>query len=307
MVKIEEEKPVWTIETIAEKLNTTIEEVSTTKTIDWGWKDLNPEHAEALGDLLSKAVNCVNCNLFVNEVGPKGGMAIGRALPFMTKLVQIDLQQWQIGVEGAKVLGPAVAAHPRLKSLKLYYNKLGWEGTEHIARACAHHKTLTNLDLGDNGMDEEGARHIAAMLTTNTSLTRLDLTKNEGLVDMQEVKTWLLGQVQQIMQTRETPLELILENPPGKKWHPSDKPPPPAIEEDDDPSHFAKQMASVYRHPKYTKFWEREKPDKPEEQYTWEREQPLPEQPNVHPLEAKAQEGAEGEGPAIVEIEESAP
>lgn len=306
-VRIFDENVEWTAELLAEAIGTTIEEVTNSKNVDLPWKAMYPRHAKAFGDLLSYATGAVNLNIFVNELGPEGAVAIARSIPLMPKLVQIDLQQWQIGVEGAKVLGPAVAAHPRLKSLKLYYNKLGWEGTEHIARACAHHKTLTNLDLGDNGMDEEGARHIAAMLTTNTSLTRLDLTKNEGLVDMQEVKTWLLGQVQQIMQTRETPLELILENPPGKKWHPSDKPPPPAIEEDDDPSHFAKQMASVYRHPKYTKFWEREKPDKPEEQYTWEREQPLPEQPNLHPLEAKAQEGAEGEGPAIVEIEESAP
>ena len=91
------EPPIeWDMEKLAEKLGTTPEEVATMKTIDWGWKELYPEHAQALGDLLSKAANVVNLNMFVNEVGIEGGKAIGRALPFMPKLVQIDLQQWQI-------------------------------------------------------------------------------------------------------------------------------------------------------------------------------------------------------------------
>ena len=50
-------EPIVDMEKLAEKLGTTVEEVSTLKTIDWGWKELYPEHAEALGDLLSKA-NC---------------------------------------------------------------------------------------------------------------------------------------------------------------------------------------------------------------------------------------------------------
>jgi Ran GTPase-activating protein (RanGAP) involved in mRNA processing and transport len=225
------EKTEWTKEELAEKLNTSIEEVSTAKTIDWGWKELVGHHAEALGELLSHAANVVNLNMFVNEVGPQGGKAIGKALPFMPKLVQVDLQQWQIEPEGAKYVAEALAKHPRIKSIKMHYCKLGWEGTEYIARAVAQHKTLTNLDLGDNGMDEAGARHIAAMLATNTSLTRLDLSKNEGLVDNPETKEWFLGEVTKIMAKRVTPLTLILENSPGKKWHPNDRPPPPVRED----------------------------------------------------------------------------
>ena len=171
------------------------------------------------------------CSAFVNEAGPEGGIAFARAMPKMTKLVQADLQQWQITPEGAKAVAAALQVHPRIKSLKMHYCKLGWEGTEHIARACAQHKTLTNLDLGDNGMDEQGARHIAAMLATNTSITRLDLSKNEGLVDNPEVKSWFLTTVEEIMKTRPKPLNLIIENSPGQKWHPNDKPPPPVREE----------------------------------------------------------------------------
>jgi Ran GTPase-activating protein (RanGAP) involved in mRNA processing and transport len=149
----------------------------------------------------------------------------------MPKLVQIDLQQWQVEPEGAKAIAASLATHPRIKSLKMHYCKLGWEGTEHIARACAQHKTLTNLDLGDNGMDEQGARHILAMLSTNTSITRLDLSKNEGLVDHAGVKSWFTQEVEKIMRTRDTPLNLIIENSPGKKWHPTDRPPPPVKED----------------------------------------------------------------------------
>ena len=168
---------------------------------------------------------------FVNEVGPEGGIAFARAMTKMTKLVQADLQQWQITPVGAKAIAASLQTHPRIKSLKMHYCKLGWEGTEYIARACAQHKTLTNLDLGDNGMDEQGARHIAAMLATNTSITRLDLSKNEGLVDNDDVKAWFLGEVEKIMQTRVTPLNLIIENSPGQKWHPNDRPPPPVRED----------------------------------------------------------------------------
>ena len=227
----EEDTSVWDKERLAEKLNTTIDEVTAAKTIDWGWRELYPKHADALGDLLSHAENVVNLNMFVNEVGPPGGAAIGKALPHMPKLVQIDMQQWQIEPEGAKAMADSLAKHPRIKSLKMHYCKLGWDGTEYIARACAQHKTLTNLDLGDNGMDEKGARHIAAMLATNTSITRLDLSKNEGLVDNPETKTWFLEQVEEIMKKRKTPLNLILENSPGQKWHPNDKPPPPVRED----------------------------------------------------------------------------
>jgi len=230
MAEIEEVK-TYTKETLAEKLGTTIDEISTTKTIDWGWRELVPSQAEAMGDLLEHAVNCVNFNAFVNEAGPEGGIAFARAMPKMVKLVQADLQQWQVTPEGAKAIAKSLAVHPRIKSLKMHYCKLGWEGTEYIARACAQHKTLTNLDLGDNGMDEQGARHIAAMLATNTSITRLDLSKNEGLVDNDEVKSWFLGEVEKIMQKRVTPLNLIMENSPGQKWHPNDKPPPPVREE----------------------------------------------------------------------------
>ena len=226
------EKPAreWTAETLAEKLNTSIEEVRMAKTLDWGWRELVPEHAPALGDLLCNAVNCVNANFFVNEVGPEGGKAIGKALPYMKKLVQIDLQQWQVTPEGAKYIAEALAVHPRIKSIKMHYCKLGWEGTEYIAKACAHHKTLTNLDLGDNGMDEQGARHIAAMLATNTSITRLYLSKNEGLVDNPETKEWFLTELEKLLAKRVTPLNLLLENSPGQKWHPHDRPPPPVRE-----------------------------------------------------------------------------
>merc|ERR1719231_229016 len=201
------------------------------KTLDLGWKNLEGPDAAGLAEILKKAKNCVNLNLYVNEVGPKGGKCIADALPYMPKLVQMDLQQWQVKPEGAKYIADAVAAHPRIKSLKMHYNHLGWDGTEYIAKACAHHKTLTNLDLGDNGMDEAGARHIAAMLATNTSITRLDLSKNEGLVDNDEVKSWFLGEVEKIMKTRVTPLNLIIENSPGQKWHPNDRPPPPVRED----------------------------------------------------------------------------
>jgi hypothetical protein len=50
----------WTAESLAEKLGTSVAEVAALKTIDWGWKELNPEHAEALGDLLCHASNAVN-------------------------------------------------------------------------------------------------------------------------------------------------------------------------------------------------------------------------------------------------------
>jgi len=230
MPTIEEEKPDSDIDTVYGKLSISEEDVKTKKTLDLGWKNLEPHDAPMLQEILSKAVNVVNLNLFVNEVGPRGGKAIAAAMAFMPKLVQIDLQQWQVKPEGAKYIADAVAVHPRIKSLKMHYNHLGWEGTEVIAKACAYHKTLTNLDLGDNGMDELGARHIAAMLATNTSLTRIDLSKNEGLVDNIEVKNWFQGEVAKILANRETPLTLILENSPGQKWHPNDKPPEPVKE-----------------------------------------------------------------------------
>jgi len=225
MAIIEEVKPDATVEEVYQKLACDEEYIATNKTLDLGWKGLEGQHAAGLAEILKKASNCVNLNLFVNEVGPKGGKAIADALPYMPKLVQMDLQQWQVKPEGAKYIADAVAAHPRIKSLKMHYNHLGWEGTEYIAKACAQHKTLTNLDLGDNGMDEAGARHIAGMLATNTSITRLDLSKNEGLVDNAETKAWFEGEVAKILQSRPTPLTLILENSPGQKWHPNDKPP----------------------------------------------------------------------------------
>jgi len=230
-MSVVEEKKTWDKNSLAEKLGTTVAEVSTVKVLDWGWRELTPEYAPALGDLLEHAANVVNFNAFVNEAGPEGGIAFARAMPKMPKLVQADLQQWQVEPAGAKAIAASLATHPRIKSLKMHYCKLGWEGTEYIARACAQHKTLTNLDLGDNGMDEQGARHIAAMLATNTSITRLDLSKNEGLVDNDEVKSWFLGEVEKIMKTRVTPLNLIIENSPGQKWHPNDKPPPPVRED----------------------------------------------------------------------------
>ena len=268
MAEIVEEVKVYDKESLAEKLGTSLTEIATLKTIDWGWRELVPDQAKAMGDLLEHATSCVNfkCvsfaisvffasphpspqllssshspplslsllssrSAFVNEVGPEGGIAFARAMTKMTKLVQADLQQWQITPVGAKAIAASLQTHPRIKSLKMHYCKLGWEGTEYIARACAQHKTLTNLDLGDNGMDEQGARHIAAMLATNTSITRLDLSKNEGLVDNDDVKAWFLGEVEKIMQTRVTPLNLIIENSPGQKWHPNDRPPPPVRED----------------------------------------------------------------------------
>ena len=203
----DEERPDASVEEVYQKLACDEEYIMTNKTLDLGWKGLEPHHAAGLAEILKKASNCVTlkcvlphcsplttsgesvcverrCRLvspacarrsmFVNEVGPKGGKAIAEALPHMPKLVQMDLQQWQVKPEGAKYIADAVAAHPRIKSLKMHYNHLGWDGTEYIAKACAQHKTLTNLDLGDNGMDEMGARHLAAMLATNTSITRLE-------------------------------------------------------------------------------------------------------------------------------------
>ena len=56
----EEEVKVWTADSLAEKLRTTVPEVAAAKTLDWGWRELTPEYASAMGDLLEKAVNCVN-------------------------------------------------------------------------------------------------------------------------------------------------------------------------------------------------------------------------------------------------------
>eukprot|EP00966_Prymnesium_polylepis_P033998 790690-Prymnesium_polylepis.1 len=209
MAITDEERPDASVEEVYQKLACDEEYIMTNKTLDLGWKGLEPHHAAGLAEILKKASNCVNLkyasaarqpahklgeplcakkrrcrtpraatfarrSMFVNEVGPKGGKAIAEALPHMPKLVQMDLQQWQVKPEGAKYIADAVAAHPRIKSLKMHYNHLGWDGTEYLAKAFAQHKTLTNLDLGDNGMDEMGARHLAAMLATNTSITRLE-------------------------------------------------------------------------------------------------------------------------------------
>ena len=55
-----EEVKVWDKESLAEKLGTSLTEIATLKTIDWGWRELVPDQAKAMGDLLEHATSCVN-------------------------------------------------------------------------------------------------------------------------------------------------------------------------------------------------------------------------------------------------------
>jgi hypothetical protein len=59
-MSVVEEKKTWDKNSLAEKLGTTVAEVSTVKVLDWGWRELTPEYAPALGDLLEHAANVVN-------------------------------------------------------------------------------------------------------------------------------------------------------------------------------------------------------------------------------------------------------
>ena len=59
-MSVVEEVITWDKDSLAEKLGTTVVDVSSTKTLDWGWKELQAEHATAMGDLLEHATNVVN-------------------------------------------------------------------------------------------------------------------------------------------------------------------------------------------------------------------------------------------------------
>ena len=60
MAEIVEEVKVYDKESLAEKLGTSLTEIATLKTIDWGWRELVPDQAKAMGDLLEHATSCVN-------------------------------------------------------------------------------------------------------------------------------------------------------------------------------------------------------------------------------------------------------
>ena len=49
-----------TVEEVYVKLNCTEEHVKTSKTLDFGWRTLEPQDAVALGEILAKAEVCVN-------------------------------------------------------------------------------------------------------------------------------------------------------------------------------------------------------------------------------------------------------
>ena len=221
---VDEELPP--LERVYARVRSNEEEVRGAKIVEWGWRDLQPDDAEPLAEILCLATNAVDLRLYVNEVGPTGGPAIAKVLDALPKLVQVDLQQWQVGPEGAKPIADAMLKHPRLKSLKMYYNKLGREGAEIIAAAAAKSKTLTNLDLGSNDIGADGALAVLSAVMANPSITRLSLKKN-GFDYEHETKAALM----RIAAGRTPPVKLLLEDPNQlpEEWIIPEKEPTPFV------------------------------------------------------------------------------
>ena len=55
-----EEKPTATVEEVYQKLACDEAYITSNKTLDLGWKNLEGHHAEGLAEILKKATNCVN-------------------------------------------------------------------------------------------------------------------------------------------------------------------------------------------------------------------------------------------------------
>lgn len=59
-IAFDSDVPDSTIEQVYEKLGCDEAHIVSNKTLDLGWKNLESPDAKALGEILKKAVNCVN-------------------------------------------------------------------------------------------------------------------------------------------------------------------------------------------------------------------------------------------------------
>ena len=65
---VDEELPP--LERVYARVRSNEEEVRGAKIVEWGWRDLQPDDAEPLAEILCLATNAVDLRLYVNEVGP---------------------------------------------------------------------------------------------------------------------------------------------------------------------------------------------------------------------------------------------
>ena len=72
---VDEELPP--LERVYARVRSNEEEVRGAKIVEWGWRDLQPDDAEPLAEILCLATNAVDLRLYVNEVGPTGGPGRG--------------------------------------------------------------------------------------------------------------------------------------------------------------------------------------------------------------------------------------
>jgi hypothetical protein len=85
MPEIEEIPPDSSVEDVYKKLACTEEDIMTLKTLDLGWKNLQPHDAPALELILSKAANVVNLKCASPRL--PSVVVIGRCLVYLCTLL----------------------------------------------------------------------------------------------------------------------------------------------------------------------------------------------------------------------------
>lgn len=137
--------------------------------------------SESQSELLLKALRgnqTLQCfGMWCSSVGEQGAALLVDALA-AERLTTLDLFMVELGPRGGQLLSVALSTNQTLTSLDLEQNELKDAGAVQIAAALETNKALTFLKLDDNMITSHGAVALATGLTANGSLKTLSLQQN---------------------------------------------------------------------------------------------------------------------------------
>ena len=143
-------------------------------------KNLQPEHMQLLGQVLSNNSTLSVLDISYNNIGPHECQHLANVRN--TSLSELIMRRCGVGVDGADHIGKMLLHNESIRSVNLDGNNIKDGGVKMLVEHLMSIATFKQLDLGDNDITSIGAGYLANLFACNTCTVndiRLDVNPLE--------------------------------------------------------------------------------------------------------------------------------
>lgn len=142
--------------------------------IDLSYKDISPEDAASIAEVLKENTTLTHIDLGYNRIGPGGAKAIADSLKVNRTVTSLIMWGNKIGNEGAHDIADVIKVNDQISNLDIHGNEIGEAGLSSIADVLRGKTSLKTIDVSFNRQSKHTITAIAEALKVNPEISNIE-------------------------------------------------------------------------------------------------------------------------------------